>query len=194
MIKKRIYKKIPFWIFSILFALYFFISLIFQGQTDHWLANQGIHILVLEGYGLFSLIMLLSIAGLRLSGHKLYSLITVPFWILLMIFFYAVYDYSKDYTLWLLLFFVFSNFIKFINFIRSEENFAGAWKCFYVTFIAFIASAFIVIFPTAFFFGAGNNLAYYSMWGVLYFVLLIVVDLISDYYEQKPSKRAYQVR
>jgi len=188
---KRFLKKTPFWIFSISFAFYFTFSLIYPEQTNNWVANQGMHILVLEIYGLFTFVMLISIAGLKLSGRKLYSWITILFWILLIIFFYAVYDYSKNYTLWLLVFFVMANVIKFINFIRSEENYAGAWRGFYVTFIALIASAFIAVFPASFFFRANQTLAY-SLMGICYFILLIIVDLISDYYGTKSNEKKTQ--
>lgn len=186
--KKRFFKKIPFWIFSISFAFYYFFSLIYPKQTNNWIITQGMHILVLEIYGLFTFVMLILIAGLKLSGHKLYSWITIPFWILLIIFFYAVYDYSKNYTSWLLLFFIMSNAIKFINFTRSEENYAGAWRGFYITFIALIASAFIAVFPATFFLGVNQTVAY-SLMGIFYFILLIIIDLISDYYEIKSKEK-----
>jgi len=185
--KKRYIKKIPFWILAISFAIYFYYSFTNPEQTNYWITNHGLHIIMLEVYGLFSLIFLLAIAGFKLEGYKLYSKIMIPFWILLIIIFLAVYYYVKDYTLWLILFFVTSNVIKFSNFIQSEENYAGAYKSFIVTFIALIASAFIIAFPAAFFYRASDNLIY-GLWGMLYFILLIIVDLIAEYYRIKSEK------
>jgi hypothetical protein len=214
---KRLFSKIPLWIFCIVMIIFFYAGLAYPIQTDYWLVKNGIIIMILEFISIFSTIILLSASsaeaekklGVQVSGLLAEKLPRkVNYWIIFVVIMIMALFFTSFYNIWLFFYFLVSNGIKFFGFkqMKITKQINDSVRAFGVTIISLILSAiigFISSFFIGIFFHDQLDLLYdyqksifsgfaaievFAMWGILYFALLIFFDWYADYWETKTGK------
>ena len=198
---KKIIKKISFFAFSFIMIIFFFVGLAYPEETDFWLVKYGFTLLILEvvssGFLIFSLPSLSKkkIDLFLIIGFIFYLGFALPF---------AAYS-----NILLVPYFIVSGSIKYFYFNKKDVKDELRRRIGTIFFTAFSFSFSIVcalllsplltnIFPTQIELlknvfvnlggGSGDiaeNPGIIALWGVFYFVFLMLFDLILHKFKSK---------
>jgi hypothetical protein len=171
---KGIIQKIPFWVFCVYMSFNYYNGLLYPEQTNNWVENVGIFILVLEAFSLFY--FLLSLPGPVLSKISPNGNTNIKDRIIILTsitFMTFVFLFITNHIL-LFFYFMLSNVVKYFSFrqIKTDSEINQAEIYFGTTIVSLVFSVFIALAISYFI-----NYDVIGLWGLIYFLSLIFWNL-----------------
>ena len=208
---RKIISKIPFLIFNIIMMFYFYNGFVNPEKTDYWLTQNGFPILLIEFYGVIATLILLQISskmyrkqiekqtGQNISKEALiFSLIIVIS---------VIFSITYFFNIQLFFYFIISISVKGLAFrnIETDKQINEKLKFVIITILSWILSVtitWLILSQMAHLLSSqmrfkltedyGN--LFFLLWGVLYFVFLILFEIGGDVYEIKRGKPLLEIK
>jgi len=218
---KRLFPKIPFCIFCISMILLFCNGLAYPEETNYWIVTNGVVIMFLEFISLFSTVTLFNIAEdkikkqLRMqfeekpTKERYFRIdLYVNYFALFVTMFMALY-LSYLYNIWLFIYFIITNAVKFYGFKQtktiSELNEKNKYiavslitlilsSSFSLVLLEFVGSYFhnqLILLQevhNSMFPSVDVSIGWLVFWGIFYFIFILFFDFLIDYWEYKTGK------
>ena len=196
---KIVLKKIPFWTFCILMVILFLTGIAYPRQTDYWIIKNAYPILMFEFLSIFTTVFLL---GFRINKDK----IAIGFVLSLSLL--IAYTIAKDYNIWLILYFIVSIVVKYIAYKRIESIFKATkiLENVMISAVPFLFSAMLGLMTSPVIKNvysrqidliikseqeliqkhdySENGIAFIVAWGITYFILACLFDIIKMIYDR----------